>query len=149
MRRGRHFSFFFRVFLLFSSFSPSSPDLSIMARMKKLLYIEKDFRKSLLRTVPPFVTAHIYCASRNASITLSARAKVTCSLTMTPLSEWLKCKNWFFATKSCLCAFVKAGTGEKQHIYTNKPVKMIHNYKAFANGSKLHWKRFYTADGVM
>ena len=29
-----------------------------------------------LRTVPPYVTAHICCASRNASITLSARAKV-------------------------------------------------------------------------
>ena len=44
--------------------------------------------------------------------------------------------------KSCLCAFAKAVIAEEQHIYTNKPVKMVYNIKTIVNGSKLHRKKF-------
>ena len=58
----------------------------------------------LLRTVPTFVTAHIFYASRKASIALDARAKGICSLKMTNStsrpSARLKCKKISVATKS-------------------------------------------------
>ena len=54
----------------------------------------------LLRTVPTFVTAHIFCASRKASIALDARAQGICSLKMTNStsrpSARLKCKKISF-----------------------------------------------------
>ena len=57
-----------------------------------------------LRTVPTFVTAHMFCASRDASIALYARAKGICSLTMTSStsrpSARLQWKKTSVATKS-------------------------------------------------
>ena len=57
-----------------------------------------------LRTVPTFVTAHIFCASRKASIALDARNKGVCSLKMmnstSRPSARLKCKKISVATKS-------------------------------------------------
>ena len=58
----------------------------------------------LLKTVPIFVTAHMFCASRKASITLDACAKGICSLKMTSStsrpSAGLKCKKISVATES-------------------------------------------------
>ena len=57
-----------------SNFHNAKPDTSL--EWEKILQKEKHPSSSLLRTVPPFVTAHICCASFKASITLSAHAKV-------------------------------------------------------------------------